>query len=86
MNEFARTKHERDADEKYFKILSRRKSSSFLVLIFCSYWERQSEYTPESRMETHESMKKKREGETKEYALKILQFYLIISSFSKNKT
>lgn len=49
-----------------------------------SYWERQSEYTPESRIETHESMKKKRERETNEYVLKILQFHLLKSV--KNKT
>ena len=62
------------------------KKTLFNSLIdFHSYWERQSEYTPESRIETHESMKKKREGETKEYAVKILQLYRIISSFSKNK-
>ncbi|CAF3727515.1 unnamed protein product [Rotaria sordida] len=46
VNEYARTKQERDADE--------------------NYWEQQSEYTPESRIETHESMKKKRERESKE--------------------
>ncbi|CAF3496652.1 unnamed protein product [Rotaria sp. Silwood1] len=46
VNEYARTKQERDADE--------------------NYWERRSEYTPESRIETHESLKKKRERESKE--------------------
>ncbi|UJR37501.1 hypothetical protein I4U23_030204 [Adineta vaga] len=46
VNEYARTKPERDADE--------------------NYWERQTEYTPESRIETHETMKKKREHESKE--------------------
>ena len=34
---------------------------------FHSYWERQTEYTPESRIETHENMKKKRERESKEF-------------------
>ncbi|CAF3547551.1 unnamed protein product [Rotaria socialis] len=31
-----------------------------------NYWDRKSEYTPESRIETHESTKKKRERESKE--------------------
>ncbi|CAF0938026.1 unnamed protein product [Adineta steineri] len=46
VNEYARTKPERDADE--------------------NFWERQSEYTPESRIESHETMKKKREHESTE--------------------
>ncbi|CAF1147860.1 unnamed protein product [Adineta ricciae] len=46
VDDYARTKSERDADE--------------------NFWERRTEYTPESRLETHESVKKKRERESKD--------------------
>jgi hypothetical protein len=48
---------------------------------YYSYWERQSEYTPESRIETHESAKKKRERESKEFVFlkqkKTQSFFLL---------
>ncbi len=48
-------------------------------ICFYSYWERKSEYTPESRIETHETMKKKRERESKEFVFKNKKKERIIS-------
>ena len=47
------------------KILNRCQNRS-IKEFRSSYWERHSEYTPESRIETHESMQKKRERESNE--------------------
>jgi hypothetical protein len=47
------------------------------------YWERQSEYTPESRIETHESMKKKRENESKEFVFFKTRSTIIFFIFCK---
>jgi hypothetical protein len=38
----------------------------FQLMVVASYWDQHSEYTPESRIETHETMKKKRERESNE--------------------
>jgi hypothetical protein len=58
-----------------------RKSISFSLIYLLSYWERKTEYTPESRLETHESVKKKRERESKEFVLKKHQNHFIDFAF-----
>lgn len=64
IDELARTKSERESDEKYFILIRFHFETNSCL---CSYWERHSEYTPESRIETHEALKKKREREAKEF-------------------
>jgi Holliday junction resolvase RusA-like endonuclease len=55
-----------------------------------SYWERQTQYTPESRIETHESMKKKRERESNEFVVKkkrnhFIYFWFILKEQNLNQ-
>ena len=53
----------------------------FIFIQIDSYWERQAEYTPESRIETHEALKKKRERETKEFDFEFDSFPKVLFEF-----
>jgi len=69
------------------KSISSKKKILFSLIYIHSYWEQKSEYTPESRIETHEAMKKKREKESKEFLFKKKKKELFHSLFIflKNK-